>query len=298
MVVHALIKILITGANGFIGRNLAEYLQDSYEVYTPTRQELDLLDEQQVRNYLSQGQFDVIIHTATENATVNGKSNANVLNHNLLMYLNLERSSDYYGQMISFGSGAEYDRLHYQPKMAEDYFGQHIPIDDYGLSKYIISQRIAHKKNSKNLRLFGVYGPYEDWELRFISNAISRTLFDLPIYIKQNVTFDYLHVKDLCKITAWFIDHSIDEQFFNVCTSKTYDLMTLAHMVREVSGKDISIHVMNEGMGKEYSGDNTRLLSAMGSFSFTPIELGISELYAWYDNNKQVITREKLFQLK
>ena len=291
-------RVLITGANGFIGKNLAEYLRLSYEVHTPNRQEFDLLDEQKVRNYLALNQFDVVIHTATENATVNGKQGASVLNHNLLMYLHLERSAEDYGQMISFGSGAEYDKLHYQPKMSEAYFGQHVPKDDYGLSKFLISQRIAHQKNIKNLRLFGVYGAYEDWEIRFISNAISRALFDLPIFIKQNVTFDYLYVKDLCKITARFIEHQVEEQFFNVCTSTTYDILTLAQKVREATGKQVPIHVMKEGKGAEYSGDNQKLMSVLGPYSFTPIEEGIAELYAWYSENQQVISREKLFQLR
>ena len=292
-------KILITGSNGFIGKNLASDLREYYDVYTPNRHELDLLDEYQVQNYLSRGQFDVVLHTATENATINGKQTSNVLNHNLLMYLHLERSSHLFGQLISFGSGAEYDRRNYQPLMAEDYFGRHLPVDDYGLSKYLISQRIQPQKNMKNLRLFGVYGPYEDWEIRFISNVISRVIFGLPIYIKQNVRFDYIYVKDLSRIITWFIENPfIEDQIFNVCTSKTYDLIELAEIVRGISGKTIPLYIMKEGMGKEYSGDNRKLMKLMGSFEFTYIEKGIAELYDWYEANKQMISREKLFQLK
>ena len=42
-------KILITGTNGFIGRNLKEYFQDRYEnVYCPKRGQLNLLNAKDV----------------------------------------------------------------------------------------------------------------------------------------------------------------------------------------------------------------------------------------------------------
>ena len=47
------------------------------------------------------------------------------------------------------------------------------------------------------LRLFGVFGRHEDYAIRFISNAICKTLFDLPITLRQNRTFSYLYVDDL-----------------------------------------------------------------------------------------------------
>ena len=48
-------KVLLLGGSGFIGRNLKEYFQlkrTDIHLETPTRQELDLLDEQSVKRYL------------------------------------------------------------------------------------------------------------------------------------------------------------------------------------------------------------------------------------------------------
>lgn len=45
-------KILILGANGFIGKNLKEYLScfsKDYVLFVPNSQELNLLDEQAVK---------------------------------------------------------------------------------------------------------------------------------------------------------------------------------------------------------------------------------------------------------
>ena len=42
--------IFITGAKGFIGRNLTEKLNKKYNLLTPSHKELDLLNEKNVDN--------------------------------------------------------------------------------------------------------------------------------------------------------------------------------------------------------------------------------------------------------
>ena len=74
--------------------------------------------------------------------------------------------------------------------------------NDYGFSKYLISQYIEKSDNCVCLRLFGVFGKYEDYEYKFISNAIVKNLLQMPIRIRQNVYFDWLYINDLMKIVA------------------------------------------------------------------------------------------------
>ena len=188
-------KIFITGANGFIGKNLCEGLREYYDIFSLSRNELNLLDESEVEEYFKKNYFDAIIHCATQNASRNAKESLDlVLERNLRMFFNLERCSNYYGKMYYLGSGAEYDMENYIPFMKEEYFGRHIPKDGYGFSKYIMSKISSNRNNIYDLRLFGVYGKYEDWEIRFISNAICKAMYNLPITIKQNVYFDYLYI--------------------------------------------------------------------------------------------------------
>lgn len=279
-------KILITGGSGFIGRNLVEGLADAYEVLSPVRAELDLLDENAVQTYLSKHHFNVIIHTATWNATRNSSKDLNkVLDHNLRMFFNLTRCQGEYGKLIYYGSGAEFSRPHWQPKMGEDYFDTHIPTDAYGFSKYIMARHTEQLDNVYNLRLFGVFGKYEDWEIRFISHAICKALYDLPITIRQNVRFDYLYVDDLVNITQWFLENKPSHRIYNICTGKSYDLMTLANKVNDAIGKIVDIIVAKNGMGREYSGDNRRWLGEMGGYTFSEIESAIQQLVGWYQQN-------------
>ena len=133
-------KILITGTNGFIGRNLFEYFQCKIgNLHSPKRQDLNLLDSSAVFYYVKKNQFDLIIHCGI---------NIYSVEENLKMYFNLERCSKYFGKMFCIGSGAEYDMRKYIPKMEEDYFLQNIPDDVYGFSKYIIAKDIEKVQNN------------------------------------------------------------------------------------------------------------------------------------------------------
>ncbi|HOW58290.1 MAG TPA: NAD(P)-dependent oxidoreductase [Candidatus Omnitrophota bacterium] len=292
-------KIFISGGSGFIGRNLKEQLAGKYEIHAPGREELDLLDPEKVRSFLKDHHFDIVIHCATWNATRNSKKDtAKILENNLRMFFNLARCCGDFGRLINFGSGQEYDREHWIPKMKEEYFDMHVPQDQAGFSRYLIGRYVALAHNIVNLRPFAVFGKYEDWEIRFISNACCKAVWDLPITIKKNVFYDYLYIDDLVKITNWFIQNRPKEKVYNICTGRTYDLLTLAKKVLKVSGKNLEIKIAQPGIDKEYSGDNARLFQEMGSVSFEDIDHSISALYEWYKIHKKDINRELLLKDK
>ena len=277
-------QIIVTGSSGFIGRNLAEQLRPHYRIFAPSSKELNLLDEDQVRRYFSRKSIDTVLHCATHNGTiVSNKDLSLVFKNNLRMFMNLARCNSLYKRMFYFGSGAEYDMRNYIPKMREEYFDTHVPVDDYGFSKYIMARSIECTKNIYDLRLFGVYGKYEDWRIRFISQSICRAIFNKQIVINQNVFFDYMFVADLVKIIHILIEKkTISHKYFNVCTGAKIDLVTLAKMIVQKSNKKLMIKINAKGLKKEYSGNNTRLLDVIGNFEFIKSKQAISDLYEWY----------------
>ena len=285
-------KILITGGAGFIARNLFEQLKDKYTLISFNSKELNLLDASKVYEVIKENLFDIIIHTATYDAApiTSTKDPLKVLENNLKMFFHIARCKEFYGKMIYFGSGAEFGRENWIPRMKEDYFDEKVPIDQYGFSKYIMTQYAQLNSNIYNLRLFGVFGKYEDWRYRFISNTCCKAVLNRPITINQNVFFDYLYIDDLVLIVNWFINNKPKINVYNVCTGKTYDFKTLAEKIIDISGKPLDIIIKNKGLGKEYSGDNSLIMNELENFQFSPIDESIKALYEWYNQNKEMLT--------
>ena len=281
-------KILITGTNGFIGRNLKEYFQDKDDVSAPKRQELDLLDSEAVYAYLEKGRFDVVIHCAVTITSVE---------QTLKMYFNVERGLHFIGKMICVGSAAEYDMRHYVPMMKEDRFGKHIPTDVYGFAKYVIAKDIeSNPRNIYNLRVFGIYGKYEDSRRRFITNNICKALCGFNLSINKNMYFDYLYIDDFTQIVDRFLRKEPREKSYNICTGQKVDLLTLAQTVQAVDGNNLSIIVKEEGFKPEYSGNNELFLREFGNFDFTPPSRSIEELYRWYNNPQNITLNPKNYE--
>ena len=266
---------MITGTNGFLGRNSMEYFQARYtDVAVPKRQDLDLLDGPAVRDYISSSYYDAVIHCGVTLHSVE---------ENLKMYFNLEGCSDEYGRLLCIGSGAEFDIKNYIPQMREDYFGQYVPSDIYGLSKYVINKDIESiPRNIYNMRVFGIFGKYEDYRRRFISNNICRILAGLDISINTNMHFDYIYVNDFMKILDTLVTCDVKYTTYNICRGKTVDLLSLAQFIKDIHAGSAPINVQNEGLKPEYSGDNSRFLEEFRHFNFQEISESIKELYDWY----------------
>jgi GDP-L-fucose synthase len=288
-------KVLLTGGSGFIGRNILEsYLVGKHTFYAPRHNELDLLDEQAVRDFLTAHNVDVVIHGAVRPGHRNAMDPSYQLYHNTRMFFNIARNANRFGKMIYLGSGLVYDVRHYVPKMKEEYYDTHVPVDEGGFSKYIIAKYIEHVDNIVELRIFGIYGKYEDYAIRFISNAICKTIFDLPITIKQNRRFDYIFIDDLMPIIDYFIHNRGAYKNYNITPDNSAELKHLAEKIRTVSSKDVPIRIAQEGMGPEYSGDNHRLREEIPSLALTPPDEAIRQLNRWYKDNIHTINREAL----
>lgn len=257
-----------------------------------------MLDEQAVEKFLIDNQIEIIIHSATTPGHRNAPPVPDLVARNLRMFFNLARNKHRYKKMIYLGSGGIYDSRHYVPKMSESYFDTHVPADPHGFSKYVITKYVEHEPSIIELRIFGIFGKYEDYAIRFISNAICKTLFNLPITLKQNRLFDYISVNDLVPVIEHFIENQTANNIYNVCSDQPVELLALAENVRDISGTGAEIMIEQPGYGLEYSGDNGLLRSTIPDIKFTRMDAAIRELYGWYSDNRQILNKELLLSDK
>lgn len=290
-------RVFLTGANGFIGKNLREYFSSRVELFSPTHAELDLLNTEKVTNYIVKNKIDSIIHAANVGGKRNNLNVKDQVHINLRTFFNIVKNEHLVKKIIYFGSGAEFDKNRALKSVREEQLGQYIPEDEYGFYKYVCAKFTQNLKDHKIvcLRLFGVYGKYEDYTIRFISNAIIKNLLHMPIDINQNVIFDYLYIDDLVKIVDYFLLHKTSYNIYNVCSGKKTDILSIAKIINNISNYKSKITVKKKGFDKEYTGANKKLLSELGIFKFTTLHQGIQSLFHWYNSeNLNKINKETL----
>lgn len=288
-------KILLTGGSGFIGRNLREsFLKEKYEIAAPSHSELDLTDTAKVDAYFQKKHFDAVIHAATKPGHRNAKDLTNLLKTNLRMFENLERNKTQFGKLINLGSGAVYDTAADNAGVKEEELFRCMGADDHSFCKYIIAKQIEKLPNFVDLNIFGIFGKYEDYSIRFISNAVCKALFNLPITLRQNRRFSYLYVDNLAPVIEFFIEHEAKYKSYNIVPDGYTELKEIAEKVRKISGKNIEIKIAAEGFGLNYYGDNSRLKAEFPQVKFTSLEKAITELFQYYAARQNELNYESL----
>ena len=287
--------LLLTGGNGFIGKNIQQsFLAEKYRITAPRSFELDLSDTRAVDAFFRTNSFDAVLHAATKPGHRNAKDPTKLLYTNLRMFENLARHTDKFGKLINFGSGAVYDVSADNRLVSEDQIGLRCGNDEHSFCKYVVHKRIAALPNAVDLNIFGIFGKYEDWEIRFISNAVCKAIFGLPVTLRQNRRFSYLYINDLMPILDYFIENTPKYKSYNITPDTETELLDAARTVARVSGSQAGIRVAAAGYGLNYSGSNARLRAELPDLAFTPFESAVKDLLQYYTQNKQKINKDLL----
>ncbi|MAE82012.1 MAG: hypothetical protein CMB80_04705 [Flammeovirgaceae bacterium] len=240
-----MLNILITGKNGFIGKELTDFFtKTDHTVFATCRKTLDVSDEQQVDDFFEKNNIDIVLHAAIRGGRRTQKDTYCDLVKNLTMFKNLLKHHKHYKLMISFGSGAEINNTTY-----------------YGVSKNLIAQEIAkHDGNIVNLRLFGCFGPQERSN-RFIKNSINSLLLNNPIIIHQDKYMDYFYIDDLKKVVQHYIENYTDvlPKEVDLCYPTKLRLLDIAEEIKNLTTNEVNVIVEDKTQGSSYVGSSFKL---------------------------------------
>lgn len=285
-------NILLTGGSGFIGRNLREGLAAKFNIYAPRHSELDICNASMLEHYVLDNGIEAVIHAAVHVPRNNGAGHE--YENDMLMFENIEALAPRLKKVLYFGSGAEFDKRYDITMVTEDDLGRTVPVSEYGRAKFAMNTRARNSENIYNLRLFGIFGKYELWEIKFLSNLCCKAVFDLPLTVRRDCSFDFLYIEDLTAIVEWFLENKPQYHDYNICMGESYRLSELAHMVREVSCKEMPVEMLSEGRNLDYTASNVRLKAEVNSLQITPMREALENLYRYYLKHKDMIEYEKL----
>jgi len=267
-------RILITGANGFVGRNLAAALSE-YEVTKLTRQTVDLTSKIAVDQFFKDKFFDVVLHCAMVGGRRYITDGPEVLYKNLAMFYNLLEHQDKFGKLINFGSGAELDR-NKDIDNNNFYYKDQYPLDYYGMAKNIIARLIESEDKCFSFRIFNVFGADEE-SARFIRANVQRYIDKEPITIHQNKLMDFFYIDDLITLVKFYLEKSYIPEEINAVYNKKYFLSDIADIINNLSDYKVNRIIEKEGLSRTYIGKSTRL--DLLKLPLKGLEQGVKEIY-------------------
>jgi len=244
-------RIAILGANGVFGR----YLTTALNATPITRTTFDMLDGDAMRSYFRANAFDVVVNAAVHSNSDMTTFNPGVLADNLRMFANLYDARDTFGRLISFGSGAEFDRRGDITNAKEERIYERMPADHYGLSKNVNARISAMTDNFYTLRIFGAFYPGEA-----PTRLLPKILSGQTVSIKDRY-LDYIYLEDLLPVVQYFSKGEPMCSDINVVYADKMLLSNFTQLFCKVNNLS-NTNIQIDGMAKfNYTGDGTKLQS-------------------------------------
>jgi nucleoside-diphosphate-sugar epimerase len=264
-------KILITGSNGFLGKELSFHLGQEFEVTSISRQDVDLSNLEELKVFFKDKYFDIVLHCAVKGGQRIFEYDSNIFHENIKMFLNISKFSNQYTYLINFGSGAELDTKN--DLLKRHYVDQQIPEDYYGFSKNVIARLCQSRKNFYNFRIFNVFSENE-MNTKMIKNNILRYINKDSIIIHQDKFMDFMYIEDLVLIIKKFINQKFDFNEIDCVYENKIKLSDIAEIINSLSDYKVEVDICNSELSKSYCGMYNNL-----KINYLGIENAIKKVY-------------------
>jgi len=242
-------KIVITGASGFIGKNLFEHFKSlGHDVKAWYRHE-------DIASLLEEFQPECVINCAAEIYDEKKMCYPNIY----LVQLLLEYCKKSCARLIHFGSSSEYGSVN--KITSEDTLPQ--PDTVYGATKLAATNIVAgtakqHNIDAVVLRLYSPYGPGEKPH-RLFPNLWRAAKLSRPMNLVNGV-HDFTYIKDVVVAVQRVFDtrYAFSGQVFNICNSEQYTNFEINFMFEVLSQKELPVTRDEKWVTpKIWTGDNT-----------------------------------------
>src|SRR5208283_4492017 len=312
------VRILVTGAGGFIGHHLVNRLKDEGQwvrgvdlklpVYEPSRaDEFEILDLRRYDSCLqaARGQIDYVYNFAADMGGIGyiSASHAEITRNNVLINANMLEAARLNGATRFLFSSSACVYASYKQKITdiiplreEDAYPAD-PEPGYGWEKLFTEElcryyQCDHRFDTRIVRFHNVYGPLGTYEggKEKAPAAISRKVAFAPddgdIYIwgdgRQTRSFMFIPdcVEGLLRLMA-----SDYREPLNLGTERLVTVDQLVDMVCTVAGKKlVKHHDLTQPQGvRGRNSDNSRLRTVLGWEPQTPLREGLRVTYHWIE---------------
>jgi len=239
------LKILITGSNGFIGKNLVEFYSNKHEILTHTRK--DNIKESLEKNP------DVIINCAADIYGDSTMFESNVLLvNNILNYVKQNVC-----KFVQIGSSAEYGRKQ-TPSKETDFLD---PTTMYEATKAAATLLCIGVAKSYRLpivvaRPYSVYGKYEK-NYRLFSALYDAYKSNKPMILNQGY-HDFIYIKDFIRGINILVEsdsEKITGDIVNFGTGKQISNFELLNIFKNIFNYIPNCIRLNDEMVKPFESD-------------------------------------------
>lgn len=248
-------KILITGARGFVGKNLVAHLKNlgySNLVEIGGKEICDLTNQRLVNYLINDHKPDIIIHTAARvGGILANKENPGLFIHeNLAMGINLIESARKYGKLKKFvmlGTVCSYPKFTPVPFKEQDFWNGYPEETNapYGVAKKtILEMLIAYKKQygfeSTTLVPANMYGPHDHFNVT-TSHVIPALILkinharthneDLEVWGTGNASREFLYVADCARAIELSLNRDTGPEPINIGTGREVSIKELVSIL-------------------------------------------------------------------
>jgi len=273
-------KILFTGGNGFIGRQIIPLLEkDGWEIVRPRSYEVRLENTSEVDSLFNGEKYYAIIHGAIVGGRREIEDGPSVFYTNMHMFENIFRHVNNTKLFINLDSGASYGRPSPVEEPSPGDFGTVIPPDNYGFSKYCIAKRVLNHPKGFNLRIFGCFGPHEE-QTRFFNTNINNYLKKKDIEIFKDRKIDFIYANDLYKIISYCLNMGEDGYVrdINCVYKEKYYLSEIADMINNLD--EHKVNIVKQGNYNEFP--YCGYPNDISCIEYEGLEKGIRDCYEYF----------------